>query len=156
MPNLKLSATRPQVVKRREGFDATKSLMNIVAGDNPFELAFAHFLQDADDVQSFFKNTEATGFTLEYQSAGGGIIRDYRPDFVARDIEGVFWVIETKGREDIQDPRKWERLKLWCEDASKQDAPRRYRALFVRQEDWQALLNPVRKLAEASSAFGDV
>jgi type III restriction enzyme len=47
------------------------------------------------------------------------------------------------------------RLKLWCEDATEQDAPRRYRPLFVRQEDWEALLNPVGTLGEAWSAFGE-
>ena len=152
---VKLSQTRPQVTRRRAAFESDKCLLNLVAGDNPFEQAFAQFLHDAGDVQAFYKNSEATGFTLEYQSAGGGIIRDYRPDFLARDTEGVVWIIETKGREDIQDARKWERLKLWCADASAQDAPRAYRALFVRQEDWESLLNPVRRLGEAVSAFGE-
>jgi type III restriction enzyme len=153
LERIKLSTTRPQVVKRRETLDARKSLMNTVAGDNDFELAFARFLEDANDVQAFFKNTEATGFTLEYQAAGGGIIRNYLPDFVVRDTEGVIWIVETKGREDIEDARKWERLKLWCSDASEQDSPRQYRPLFVRQEDWEALLNPVRSLGEAAAAF---
>jgi type III restriction enzyme len=150
---IKLSATRPQVTKRRDSIAATKSLMNKVSGDNPFELAFATFLEAADDVQSFYKNTEATGFTVEYQSAGGGIVRDYRPDFVVRDKNGTLWIVETKGREDLDDPRKWERLKLWCADASNQDAPIRYRAMFVREEAWGSRLNPVRTLAEAAHAF---
>src|SRR5690606_26051390 len=106
-------------------------------------------LEAAADVQAFYKNTEATNFTIEYQSASGGIVRDYRPDFVVRAIDGTIWIIETKGREDLEDPRKWERLKLWCEDASKQDAPNRYRPLFVREEVWKSRLNPVRTLAEA-------
>ncbi|MEK6636537.1 MAG: DEAD/DEAH box helicase family protein [Pseudomonadota bacterium] len=152
---IKLSATRPQVVKRRDTIEATKSLMNLVSGDNAFELAFASFLEAAGDVQAFYKNTEATNFTIEYQSAGGGIVRDYRPDFIARDVDGVIWIIETKGREDLEDPRKWERLKLWCDDASLQDAPKAYRALFVRQDAWEDLLNPVRTLAEAQAAFGE-
>ena len=153
--HIKLSETRPQVVRRRDTIEATKSLMNKVAGDNDFELAFASFLEAASDVQAFYKNSEATNFTIEYQSAGGGIVRDYRPDFVARDNGGVIWIIETKGREDLDDPRKWERLKLWCKDASEQDAPRSYRALFVRQEAWESLLNPARTLAESEAAFGE-
>ena len=151
---VKISATRPQVVRRRDTVDARNSLFNQVAGDNDFELAFARFLAAAPDVQSFFKNTEATAFRLEYQSAGGGLIRDYYPDFVARDAEAVVWIIETKGREDIQDARKWDRLRLWCRDATEQDAPRRYRGLFVREEDWDALLNPVHSFGQAVSAFG--
>lgn len=150
---IKLSTTRPQVTKRREAIEATKSLMNKVSGDNAFELAFARFLEAAGDVQAFYKNTEATGFTVEYQSAGGGIVRDYRPDFIARAVDGTVWIVETKGREDLDDPRKWERLKLWCHDATMQDTPNRYRAMFVREEAWGSRLNPVRTLYEASAAF---
>jgi type III restriction enzyme len=152
--HIKLSSTRPQIVRRRETIEATKSLMNKVQGDNGFELDFARFLEAAPDVQAFYKNSEATNFTIEYQSAGGGIVRDYRPDFVARATDGTIWIVETKGREDIEDARKWERLVLWCEDATAQDAPKRYRALFVRQDDWEALLNPVRSLEQAVAAFG--
>lgn len=152
---IKLSETRPQVVRRRETIEATKSLLNKVAGDNPFELAFAKFLEGASDVQAFYKNSEATNFTIEYQSAGGGIVRDYRPDFIARDTTGTIWIIETKGREDLEDPRKWDRLKLWCEDASVQDAPHTYRALFVRQEAWDSLLNKPTDLQNAVAAFGE-
>lgn len=151
---IKLSETRPQVVRRRESIEATKSLLNKVAGDNDFELDFARFLERASDVQAFYKNSEVTSFTIEYQSAGGGIIRDYRPDFIARDTAGIIWIIETKGREDLEDPRKWERLKLWCEDASVQDAPNCYRALFVRQEAWESLLNRPSQLKAAIDAFG--
>ena len=156
LERVRLSTTRPQVIRRRETFDAAKCLLNTVAADNDFELAFAHFLESAADVQSFYKNSEATNFTIEYQAAGGGIIRDYRPDFVARDTDGVIWIVETKGREDLQDPRKWQRLKLWCADATEQDEPRRYLPLFVRQEAWEAILNPVRTLVEASAAFGEM
>jgi type III restriction enzyme len=152
---IKLSETRPQVVRRRATIEATKSLMNKVTGDNAFELAFASFLEAAGDVQAFYKNSEATNFTIEYQSAGGGIVRDYRPDFVARATDGTIWIVETKGREDLDDPRKWERLKLWCDDASVQDAPTRYQALFVRQEAWDGLINRPRTLEESRAAFGE-
>jgi type III restriction enzyme len=152
---IKLSETRPQVVRRKEAIEATKSLLNKVAGDNSFELDFAKFLERASDVQAFYKNSEVTSFTIEYQSAGGGIVRDYRPDFIARDTAGIIWIIETKGREDLEDPRKWERLKLWCEDASVQDAPHTYRALFVRQEAWDSLLNKPTDLQNAVAAFGE-
>lgn len=150
---IKLSETRPQVTRRRESIEAAKSLMNRVAGDNTFELAFARFLEAAEDVQAFYKNTEATNFTIEYQSAGGGIVRDYRPDFVVRTTDGAIWIIETKGREDLDDPRKWERLKLWCSDASDQDTPNQYRGMFVREEAWGSRLNAVRTIEEAALAF---
>ena len=150
---IKLSATRPQVVRRRDAVEAANSLFNKVAGDNNFELTFARFLADAPDVQSFCKNTEAVGFRLEYQSAGGGLIRDYYPDFIVRDEKSVVWIVETKGREDIQDARKWKRLKLWCKDATEQDAPRQYRPLFVEEEAWDALLNPLIEFSQATDVF---
>jgi len=154
LEHVKISATRPQVVRRRETIQSRKSMFNQIAGDNEFELTFARFLGAANDVQSFFKNTEATAFRLEYQSAGGGIIRDYYPDFVLRTDEGTIWIVETKGREDIEDARKFDRLELWCSDATAQDAPKVYRALFVRQEEWEALLNPPASFGEAVAAFG--
>lgn len=43
----------------------------------------------------------------------------------------------------MNDPRKWERLQQWCEDASKLDAGRKCRALLVREEDWEQS-NPKR------------
>jgi type III restriction enzyme len=70
---------------------------------------------------------------------------------VARDSDGVVWIIEAKGREDIQDARKWERLKLWCADATEQDAPRRYRTMFVREEDWES--HRAANMAEAKQLY---
>ena len=51
--------------------------------------------------------------------------------------ESEIWVIETKGREDLDDPPKWERLKQWCEDATAHDGKRAFKPLFVRQEDYE-------------------
>lgn len=151
--HINVSATRPTVVKNQPFIEARRSLFNKVVGDSGFELEFATFLDAADDVQAFYKNSEATGFRIEYQTVGGGI-RNYYPDFVVRDVTGTIWIVETKGREDIHDAPKLERLKLWCTDATEQDAPRRYRPLYVRQENWTALLNPVRTLSVAAATFG--
>ena len=151
--HVKVSATRPAVVKHQAYVESAKSVFNKVVGDNAFELAFARFLDRAKDVEAFFKNSEAIGFRVEYQSVSGGI-RNYYPDFVSRDASGVIWIIETKGREDLEDARKLARLKQWCEDASILDAPREFRAMFVRQEDWDRLVNPLGSLAEAVAVFG--
>ena len=74
--HIKVSATRPAVVKNQPFVHARRSIFNKVVGDSGFELAFAEFLEAADDVQAFYKNSEATGFKIEYQSASGGI-RNY-------------------------------------------------------------------------------
>ena len=51
--------------------------------------------------------------------------------------EGEMWLIETKGREDLEDPLKRKRLVQWCEDASAILVDRNFRPLFVRQEEWE-------------------
>lgn len=151
--HIKVSGTRPAVVKNQPFIEARRSIFNKVVGDSGFELAFAEFLERADDVQAFFKNSEATGFRIEYQSAGGGI-RNYYPDFVIRDTAGAIWIAETKGREDVEDPLKIARLRLWCEDATAQDRPRVYRPLYIKEEEWERLLNPLGSIAEAATVFG--
>lgn len=151
--HIKVSSTRPSVVKHQKYVEARRSIFNKVVGDSDFELEFAEFLERADDVQAFFKNSEATGFRIEYQTAHGGI-SNYYPDFVIRDTSGVIWIAEAKGREDLNDPLKIERLKLWCKDATEQDAPRRYRWLYVTEEEWERLLNPLGSIGEAASVFG--
>ena len=84
---------------------------------------------------SYAKNYFAVGFKLDYVNADGDI-SNYYPDFFVR-VGGETWIVETKGREDLNDPGKWERLKQWCKDASAVDGGLQYRALFVREEDWE-------------------
>ena len=48
------------------------------------------------------------------------------------------FIVETKGAENLNDPRKIERLKLWCEDATKSTG-KSYKHLYIRQEDWDGL-----------------
>jgi type III restriction enzyme len=43
--------------------------------------------------------------------------------------EGEIWIIETKGREDLDDLANWERLQQWCADATAHDGKRLFHAL---------------------------
>ncbi|HUD11957.1 MAG TPA: hypothetical protein VMS08_06105 [Candidatus Saccharimonadia bacterium] len=43
-----------------------------------------------------------------------GDISNYYPDFVVKTADKEIWVVETKGREDLDDRRKVERLAQWC------------------------------------------
>jgi type III restriction enzyme len=133
---VKLSRTRPYVVNEQEYIAAKKSVFNKVVGDNTFELEFAAFLENCTNIISFAKNYQHqnTAFSIEYQTAEGDI-RSYYPDFIVKQSASDIWIIETKGREDIQDARKWERLRQWCEDASATGGGCKYRALFVREEE---------------------
>jgi len=143
---------RPHLVAHQNYIQPKRSVLNRIVGDSYFELQFAAFLDGCTDIISFIKNSRSTHFHIEYQTAVGGIA-NYYPDFVVKPTEGDIWVIETKGREDLDDPRKWDRLKAWCEDASRAAPPTTYRALFVRQEAWDTL-NP-RNFRELREGFAE-
>jgi type III restriction enzyme len=131
-----LSKTRPAVVNPGPYLTPKKSIFTKIVPDQGFERDFARFLDGCPDIVSFAKNTQATGFRIEYRNAEGGIA-NYVPDFLVKETPTDVWIVETKGREDLDDPPKWERLRQWCDDATAQDDGRRYRAMFVREEEWE-------------------
>ena len=74
---------------------------------------------------------------MEYVNHEGGISY-YYPDFVIHLENGERFVVETKGAEDLNDPRKIERLKVWCEDATRATG-KVYNCLYIKQEEWESL-----------------
>ena len=148
---IKMSAVRPYVVKDQAYLEPKKSVFNRVVGDSDFELEFASFLDGCDDIVSFVKNTQSTQFRIEYRNVDG-VIANYIPDFIVKRTDAEICIVETKGREDLTDLAKYERLQQWCEDASARDAARSFRALYVKQEDWQAHLP--RTFSQLVAAFG--
>ncbi len=149
---IKLRETRPFVVKEQGYVVSKKSVFNRTIGDSGLELKFASFLEDCPDGQSYAKNFLAVGFRLDYVTADGGI-SNYYPDFVVKLVSGVVWLVETKGREDVNDPGKWERLQQWCKDASRLDSEQQYRALFVREEMWDKYSSALKDFHDATAAF---
>jgi type III restriction enzyme len=135
--SIRLAKTRPFLVKEQAFLVPKKSLFNKIVGDSQYELEVAAFLDGCPDIISFVKNSQSTSFRIEYQNADGSIA-NYIPDFIVKQTEAHIWIIETKGREDLDDPLKWERLQQWCADASSHDDQGRvFSPLFVRQEDWE-------------------
>lgn len=134
--SIKLSNTRPYVATNNPYFKPNKSIFNRVVPTLGFEMKVARFLDGCEDIVSWAKNTAQVGFQIEYQAADG-TIRLYTPDFLVKTSGDVVWVIETKGREDVDVPPKWERLQEWCRDASGQDLGYEYEPLFLREEDWE-------------------
>jgi type III restriction enzyme len=134
--SIKLSKTRPFLVKEQAFIVPRKSLFNKIVGDSHFELEVAAFFDGCADIVSFVKNSQSTSFRIEYQNADGSIA-NYIPDFIVKRRENEIWIVETKGREDLDDPLKWERLQSWCTDATAHDAGRSFHPLFVRQENWE-------------------
>jgi type III restriction enzyme len=50
------------------------------------------------------------------------------------------WIVETKGREELDVPQKMARLKQWCADAteaSKDEGGPRYGFVYVDQESFE-------------------
>lgn len=149
---IKMSQSRPYAVKS-QGYVATKkSIFNKVVGDSHFELEFAGFLDGCADVISFVKNDRqmSPSLFIEYQNADGSI-SNYFPDFIVKRTPKEIWIVESKGREDLDDPRKWERLKDWVADATARGGGVAYKAMFVREEEWQK--RPLKDFAEAQATF---
>jgi type III restriction enzyme len=140
--HIRLRDTRPFRTEPRGFLQAKKSVFNRIVGEanaDSLELAFAAFLEAAPDVQAFGKNYMAVGFKIEYVKANGEL-STYTPDFLVRDQDGVVWVVETKGREEIDLPQKIGRLRQWCEDAThatKDDGGPAYRFVYVDQESFE-------------------
>ena len=113
----KLSET-PPFPYSRPTLQASKTVFNLVPCGNEFEKAFAKFLEDAPDVDRFAKLPEQFGFAIEYTDANNNL-RYYEPDFVAVASNGVHYLIETKGREDVDVANKDRAATLWCENATR-------------------------------------
>jgi type III restriction enzyme len=112
----RLSETPPFPFSRPT-FEASKTVFNLVAADNEFERDFAHFLQDAPDVKSFAKLPSRFGFAIEYTDSAANL-RYYEPDFVGVSMSDEHFLIETKGREDIDVVHKDRAARIWCENAT--------------------------------------
>ena len=136
---IKISEARPFVVNDKSFLIPQKSVFNRIVGDSNFELEFSAFLDKCDDVVSFaknFQNKEANALRIEYKNADG-FIANYYPDFFVKvDTKNIF-IIETKGREEQDDKLKFERLEKWCEDVNDRQTKMIYKALYVKQEDWE-------------------
>lgn len=112
-----LSATPPFPWSGKRA-DVKRTIFNLTPCGNDFEVSFAHFLNDAKDVSAFANlGNLPTKLTIEYLD-GEANLRHYEPDFVARDRQGVHWLLETKGREDPDVAYKDRRAEQWCEDVT--------------------------------------
>ena len=136
---IKISEARPFVVNDKSYLIPKKSVFNKIVGDSDFELVFSDFLENCDDVISFaknFQNKEASALRIEYKNSEG-FIATYYPDFFVKKDEKTVYIIETKGREEENDKLKFERLQKWCEDVNNRQNRVVYKALYIKQEEWE-------------------
>lgn len=139
---IRLRDMRPFRTANREYLPATKSIFDKIVPEavgGGFELEFAKFLENAPDVTAFAKNYLAVGFKIDYVKSDGDL-SNYVPDFLVRTERGDVFVVETKGRAEIDLPQKMGRLRQWCEDAtgaSKPEGGPAYRFVYVDQEGFE-------------------
>ncbi len=140
----RMLSTCPPFPWSRPVWEGRKCIFNLVPCDNDFEREFAKFLDNARDVQAFAKLPQPFGFSIDYTDRAMNL-KSYYPDFVAIDANGVSWLIETKGQETLEVPRKDAAASRWCENAS-QLTGSEWKYAKVPQKEFQAL-QPTR-LAE--------
>lgn len=136
MDYIKISKCRPFVTKDQGYLVPKKSVFNRIIGDSHFELQFANFLEGCEDITSYVKNYFAIHFKIDYKNADGDISNFY-PDFIVKISDNEVWIVETKGREDLDDPLKIDRLRLWCEDINAVQSEIKYNWLYVRQDEFE-------------------
>lgn len=124
---------------------AEKTIFNYVATYNPFERAFARFLDAASDVRRFAalgtteQGESGTRFRVDYLKSTGAI-GFYHPDWVAVQKTGkgeTNWIIETKGRVWEDTLAKDEAIRGWCERTSEATGDR-WRYVRVNQVDFES------------------
>jgi len=102
----------------RDVFEARKIVLNFTPVENKLEDQFTHLLDDDDNVLAFMKNHQQTlNFRIPYIDTNG-FVRSYIPDFIVKTAD-TYWVIETKGREDVDVKLKDKRAEEWCKQVSK-------------------------------------
>lgn len=153
---ISLKLSKPKIAENQPFIVPKKSVFNKIIGDNPFELEFASFLESRfDDVVSYAKNTMGEGginFKIEYQAQDGNI-REYYPDFFVKTNDKTFYIVETKGREDLDDIRKIQRLFVWCKDINTAQKDYTYSPVYIKQEKWDDIKNDFKSFAEVVKIF---
>jgi len=122
--------------ERRPALGAAKTLFNLVPCNRSMEVAMVSFAEKASDVAAFAKNAGPQCLRIDYLSTGGRLAF-YTPDFFIRTAKGECYLVETKGREDLDVPRKARAAVAWCESASTAESPWHYlyipEGIFERQ-----------------------
>jgi len=149
---IKLKEVKPMAFNNNQYITPKKSVFNKVIGDSVFELEFANFLDNCPDIISFAKNSYNVHYKMEYQGDDGNI-HDYYPDFIIKKDEKNIYILETKGREDLDDRKKIERLKIWCKDVNAIQNIFIYRPIYVKQEEWDKYQKDIKIFEDIIKIF---
>jgi type III restriction enzyme len=144
MPNLyeesSLISATPPFPYSGKVCEGKKTIFNLTPCGNAFEQSFSGFLDNAPDVASFANlGNLPTKLSIEYLDSETNL-RFYEPDFVTIDANGFHWLLETKGREDLDVQFKNQRAEKWCEDVT-QLTGIEWRFLMIPQKQFEKM-NP--------------
>lgn len=132
----RLLSSTPPFPTSKKVLEAKKTIFNYTPCDNDFEYAFAKFLDKAESITAFSKLPEQFGFCIQYTDTLANI-RNYFPDFIAIADDNTKWVIETKGREDIEVRLKDNVAINWCKTASE-----------LTKENWNYIKVPQKEFEQ--------
>jgi len=150
-----LKSAKPKVVENQPFLLSDKCIFNKIVADNPFELDVAAALYRLPDVKAFAKNSigeSGANFFIEYQKENGNIA-SYYPDFLIKTTDTTFFILETKGREDLDDVRKIKRLASWCKDVNASQSDYTYMPLYIKQEDWDKKRGDIKTFVDILGIF---
>ncbi len=122
--------------ERRPALEANRTLFNLVPCNRELEVAFTKYADRANDTAAFAKNAGPQCLRIDYLAAGGRLAF-YTPDFFVRTTDGRCYLVETKGREDQDVPRKARAAIAWCEAAGSEACPWEY--LYIPQGVFEQL-----------------
>lgn len=149
---IKLKDVKPIAVNNTKYLIPKKSVFNKIIGDSEFELEFAAFLESCDDIVSYAKNFYNVHFRIEYQGDDGNI-HDFYPDYFVKIDNKKTYIVELKGREDVYDKRKIDRLVTWCSDVNSVPIEKKYLPIYIKQEDWEKYKSQMKNFNDLINLF---
>jgi len=149
---IKLREMRPFQTKNQAYQVPKKSVFDKIIGDQGFELRFSGSLEKYADVMSYGKNFLGVGFRLDYVNTKGELT-NYIPDFFVKMADSRYYIVETKGREELDLPLKMARLKQWCADVNAAQTSQVWDYVYVDQVGFEQF--EPKSFAALISSFRD-
>jgi len=147
----KLTDAKSRRVKAENYVVPKKSVFTYIVGDNNFEREFAGACDNRyQDVIAFAKNDRGDdniNFFIEYQKEDG-TIANYFPDFLVKLADNDIYIVETKGREDLDDIRKIKRLAQWCKDVNALMVNRKFTPVYLKEDVWDKYKTNIKSFRE--------
>jgi type III restriction enzyme len=122
--------------EQRPALKAGRTLFNLVPCNRSLEVALSKFVDVAPDVAAFAKNAGPQAIRIDYLTIDQRLAF-YTPDFFVRGVDGVLYLVETKGRQDRDVPKKAMAAIEWCKTASR--AKVRWEYVFIPQNVMEGL-----------------